>query len=57
MTTAGSIILLCYVIGIVIAFLVFRKKEEYSTFEKAWWSVFWLPYLFWKVIDALRRGW
>lgn len=56
MTTTSIIILLAYVIGIVCAFLILRNKDM-STFNKAWWSVFWLPILFWKIVDAIIKGW
>ena len=57
METSGVIIILIYVIGIILAFLSFRNKEDYNTFDKVWWSIFWLPWLIWKVFNALFKGW
>ena len=57
MTTTGVIIILCYLIGIIAAFFILRNREDLSTFDKTWWSIFWLPVLIWKVVDSIIKGW
>jgi len=56
-----TIIAICYIIGMAVAWLCFIRKWERGKWEKVWFTVFWLPVFLTRVFEFvwnyIRHGW